>query len=180
MLPAAPGPVRRPDARLASAAALALGFLPQPQTVPALVALLDAPYPELRRAVATSLQHLTNRADYPPAWWGGARALPELVRAQERWAGWWAVHRQLPRDRWLEEGFAAAGYRLSVPPAPQEIPRLIAARADRRAHLQLNAEEVLRSLAEQRPWRPGDSLQSSEFWQAWWQRLRTLPGLTAG
>ena len=159
---------------LTAAAAEALSALHAGAAVPALVAALPVAPARLRGSLVESLQRLTNHASGPAAWWSSPRGCPELRLAQQPWLAWRSEHGSESREQWLARGFAEAGFPLTVPPDPGQARYLVRARIEGPSYLQVNAEELLRQLADVQPWRPGEPLEPVDFWRSWWDRQLTL------
>jgi len=162
---------------LIGAAAGALAALQAQEAVPLLARSLPTVAPRERAAVALALQVLTNHAVRSTAWYRGRRSSVQLAQVRDQWLAWWERHCLEPRSRWLAAGFAAAGYPLQMPADLRQVPRLLAARSDRRLHVRQNAEAVLRDLATEHPLRPGEPLLPVDFWRSWWRRQQALSRL---
>lgn len=156
------------DLRLVAADAAA--ELGRAETVAALVETLADDDPVVRARAARALRRITNRSEDID--WRSASADVQ-ARGVDAWRRWWAANDDRTRRRWLDDGFARAGYGLGggARAAAAELAR---AAGDPRSWLRINAQLELMRITGNQPrsleWSRGDA---QLYWTRW---VRRNPG----
>ena len=136
----------------ATAAAL-LAELGAGAAVPAIIDLLVDPEEVVRVAALDALVSLGN---------------VDLGPSHDVWLAWWRRHRREPREKWLSDGFALAGFEVPVEPTREDASALLEAVASEERHVSLNARRVLMRLYGKRDRK---QLMWSSFDARWWWRV---------
>lgn len=152
------GPFARTPSTVQRRAALALATLGTADVVrPLITALEQAADPGFRRQAHRALRLLTNH-DVP----GG-----DPAAVAKAWSRWWQTHRRQGRERWLAEGFRAAGYPVARLDRAA-LPGLLDAIQDERPWITRNARAALSGLAGVDPgsqaWSRADAFH---YWKRW-------------
>lgn len=155
---------------LRGVAVSALERLQHAPAAPVMAALLDVRDPYLRAQAASSLRMLAVR-DVSPLDWGDATLDPErLEESARRWQAWAAGSEGQTRQRWLEDGFALAGYALPAG-AHARATVLATAVADPRRWVSANAQRELMRMSGNEPrsltWSRHDA---NVYWTRWVRR----------
>jgi hypothetical protein len=146
---------------VAARAAALMGTTDDARAVPLLLAALDGAAPDLQAAITGALERLANRVTQSAA----------LGDAAAEWKAWYARHRGRPRDKWLIEGFNAAGF--MVPRLDQGALRPLSRAVSGPSPVSYNAQRVLMRLTGHSPpslvWPKEDA---AYYWARYVARMR--------
>ncbi len=152
-----PGPFWRRPTRIQRLAARAIVGRARHESLRPLVAALESDDPETAAYATEALQLLTNRETPAPTGPSGPAGWQDFAR----------LHGKEPLDRWVADGFIAAGRAIPAP-RPAFAGALVAAVADARKPISHNARRWLVRLAGQGDaslgWQVADA---SRFWARW-------------
>ena len=171
-----PGPGLHNDLPKSARAAIALRSMQllaesgRPGDVPALIAALSAPTPELRLAAHKALVALTNQSIRSRHLL--SRNAKQRQRTIAAWQQFWTQSQAQGWLLWMKAGFRSHGVRLARGQrfVRRDVPRLIRALTSPKDPVARNAAKVLTRLTGHRPWlRQTDKRSLKRHWSAWWR-----------
>lgn len=154
------------EARIRERAVRELVGLRHRDTVPALLALLEAPDVAVASRAHAGLQRLANRVGHDMDLEEGV----DRTALVEDWRGWWTAHKETSREAWLVEGFVALGIEMEHIRDTRAVPALIAAQTTTPDFVALNAHNVIMHTVGYwySPYERPSKRQ--RFWEAWWAK----------